>query len=242
MFQEFWPFLFACTLVTSIISAVVGMSGGVILLVIMSLFMPFHLVIPLHGTVQLFSNGIRAWLLRKSVRKDFLIPFLLGIPLGLAPALWIIGEFHYERWAFFFIATLIVYSLFRPKKWPPLKMNPRWFFVHGIIAAFFCLFVGAVGPFLAPFFIRDDLSKEEVVSTKAGMQTFIHLVKIPSFFYLGFSYGQYWPQILILTMAAWIGTKIGIRVLGNLDQRLFEKLFKLFLSLAAIRLYYKVFV
>ena len=234
-------FLFVSALATSVISAVIGMSGGIILLGLMTLFLPLSVVIPLHGTTQLFSNGTRAFLLRSYIKKSFFIPFLLGIPPGIFLSLFLIKEFQNESVPLFLVACLIMYSLMRPKKLPPLRVEKAGFFFLGVVAAFMCLFIGAVGPFLAPFFLRDDVKKEEVISTKAAMQFLIHVVKIPSFIYLGFAYLDYWVPILILMGAAWLGTKWGIHLLKGIPQSLFEKLFKIFLFLAALRLYYKVF-
>ena len=49
--------LIISALITSSISAVIGMGGGIILLGIMAIFIPDgFLVIALHGMIQLFSN------------------------------------------------------------------------------------------------------------------------------------------------------------------------------------------
>jgi hypothetical protein len=45
----------------------------------------------------------------------------------------------------------------------------------------FLVFFGAVGPLIARFFLRSDISKEELVATKAACQWAGHLVKIPLF-------------------------------------------------------------
>lgn len=226
---------------TSVVSAAIGMSGGVVLLSIMTLFFPISIVVPLHGTVQLFSNTMRIWYLRSHVRRDFIIPYLLGVPIGLFPAILLIQRVSFEKIPLFLVATLIFYVVFRPKSFPSLKINPRWFAVHGAIAAFLGLFVGAVDPFLSPFFIRDDLSKEQVVATKAVMQFSVHLTKIPSFLYLGFPYENHGSLIIVLVMAAGLGTRYGVLVLKNLKPEIFNKLFKFFMFLTGLRLYYKIF-
>ena len=217
------------------------MSGGVILLISMTFFFPLGHVVPIHGMVQMFSNGTRVWLLREYVRRDFIVPYLLGLPFGIIPSVLLIKQFPYEALPLFLLATLIMYTLFRPKSFPALKISPKWFFIHGVVAAFLCLFIGAVGPFLAPFFIRDDLPKEQVVATKAAMQLFAHLIKIPSFLYLGFAYQDYFLLIVAMTAAAWLGTKYGVYLLKNLQQNWFDKLFRIFLFMAGLRLYYRVF-
>ena len=233
--------LFTCTLATSLISGVAGMSGGIVLLSLMTVALPLSVVIPLHGAIQLFSNAVRSWLLRQHLRYDFLLPYLLGLPLGLFLSLLFIQRLNYPELLLFMVATLIMYTLFRPKKLPSWKIAPRWFFIHGIAAGLLALMVGAVGPFLAPFFIRDDLSKEEVVATKAGMQTMTHLLKIPSFLYLGFPYQDYLPQMLCLMVAAGLGTHYGVRLLKKINQNLFNRLFRAMLFLAGLWIYYKIF-
>ena len=234
-------FLFVSTFFTSLISSVMGMSGGIILLSLMSFVLPMNVVIPVHGIVQLFSNGARAGLLYKHVRKDFMLPYLLGIPFGIIPSILLIQKFDNRNLPLFLVATLIMYTLFRPKSFPSWKIDSRWFFIHGVVAAFLSLFIGAIGPFLAPFFLRDDLSKEEVVSTKAAMQVLIHVIKIPSFLYLNFSYGEYWPYIVVPIVAAWVGTKYGVGLLKKLKQSLFEKLFRIILLASGLQLYGRVF-
>ena len=240
MSYGFWAFLLICTLCTSLISAVVGASGGVILLGLMTFFLPIGVVIPLHGVIQLFSNGMRVLFLRKHVRRDFLIPYVLGIPFGIVPSILFIQNFDDKILPLFLVATLIMYTLFRPKTLLSWKFNPRWFFFHGIVAAFLGLFIGATGPLLASFLIRDDLDKEELVATKAAMQACIHLVKIPSFLYLSFPYQDYLLPISTFIIAAWIGTQYGVFLLRRLEQSTFEKLFKSMLFIAGLRLYYKI--
>ena len=62
---------FALTFVgfaTSILSAVVGMAGGITLLSVMLLFYDPLVAIPLHGVVQLISNSSRAVIQRRHLR------------------------------------------------------------------------------------------------------------------------------------------------------------------------------
>ena len=56
---------------TSSISAVIGMGGGIILLGIMAIIIPEgYKVIALHGMVQLFSNTTRAYVFKKHIKKN----------------------------------------------------------------------------------------------------------------------------------------------------------------------------
>ena len=56
----FWTLLFGVTIVTSIISGVLGMAGGLVLLAALLVRLDPVVAIPVHGIVQLASNGSRA--------------------------------------------------------------------------------------------------------------------------------------------------------------------------------------
>ena len=62
--------LILSALVTSSISAVLGMGGGIILLGIMAIIIPEgYMVIALHGMIQLFSNTTRTLIFRNHIKK-----------------------------------------------------------------------------------------------------------------------------------------------------------------------------
>ena len=59
--------LAAAAFLTAILSAIVGMAGGITLLSVMLLNLEPLVAIPLHGAVQLVSNGSRAWIQRSHI-------------------------------------------------------------------------------------------------------------------------------------------------------------------------------
>ena len=98
------------------------------------------------------------------------------------------------------------------------------------------IFVGATGPFLAPFFLRDDFDNEEVIATKAVCQTWIHLLKVPAFLALSFDYGPYAPMLAALIAAVIGGTYFGKHLLKLISKERFVFWFQLVLALLAIYL------
>jgi uncharacterized membrane protein YfcA len=54
--------------------------------------------------------------------------------------------------------------------------------------------------------------------------------------FFGVDYLQQWPVLLPLVVAVYFGTRIGKKLLGSLSPDLFKKLFKIALTLIAIRL------
>lgn len=231
--------LTAAAFFTSIISATVGMAGGIVLLSIMTFFLDLSVIVPVHGIVQLVSNTTRTIKLSEHVNTKILIPSIIGLPIGTFIATQIIRSIDNKEVFYFLIAGLIFYVLFKPKKLPPLVI-PFWSFgLLGIIVGILNPLVGATGPFMAPFYLRNDLSKEQIVATKASVQAFGHLLKVPAFLYLGFDYLAYGWMILLMIVGVVIGTQFGVRILKKIDEKTFRMIFKSALFISACRVFYK---
>ena len=77
--------------ITSSISAVLGMGGGIILLGIMAILIPEgYMVIALHGIIQLVSNTTRTYVFRNHLKKDLIKEFSIGVFFGVVLSIIII--------------------------------------------------------------------------------------------------------------------------------------------------------
>jgi uncharacterized membrane protein YfcA len=77
--------LILAAFITSSISAVLGMGGGIILLGIMAIIIPEgYMVIALHDIIQLVSNTTRTYVFRAYLKKDILTEFGIGAIIGLS--------------------------------------------------------------------------------------------------------------------------------------------------------------
>ncbi len=227
---------------TSIVSGIIGMGGGVLLLSIMSFFMVYETLIPIHGVVQLVSNSSRSFYLRKNIRINFLIPFLLGSPFGFIVAYYLIKSIDAPNIYYLFLGLFVTYVVLKPKKMPSFKLKPYQWGILGFFSAIQGSLIGATGPLIAPFFVRDDLSKEEIVATKAAQQILTHALKVPLFLSLGFDYSENLNLILVLSLGALFGTLIGVKILKKVEEKIFRLIFKIMLSLSALRMYYKFYI
>jgi uncharacterized membrane protein YfcA len=237
----FWTLivLFITATLASMVSAVVGMAGGIILLSIMTLFLELSVVVPLHGVVQLASNSVRTLSLSQHIKKPIFFYSLVGMPVGTFLSVQLIQSIENREIFYFLIAALIFYVLFKPKKLPAL-MIPLWGFVPlSFVAGILNPLIGATGPMLAPFFLRDDLKKEEIIATKAAVQMFGHLIKIPAFLFLGFDYQSYWVVTLLMIVGVILGTRYGIYFLKRIEEKSFRLIFRIALFFAALRILYK---
>ena len=232
---------------TSILSAVIGMGGGVPLLGIMAILIPEgYMVVALHGVIQLVGNSTRTAVYRQHVHRSIIRQFSMGvIPWLCCAALIVFGVIQYfditsaSEFKIDFLKPLIgiyiLWFLYLRKK-TELRSDSLFFWMGGL-SGLVTVFIGASGPLIAPFFIDRGLTKENMIATKAACQAVGHLGKMPIFIiFFGVDYMQQWPVLLPLVVAVYFGTRIGKKLLGSLSPDLFKKLFKIALTLIAIRL------
>ena len=224
---------------TSALSGAIGMAGGIMLLVILTFFLPYSILIPFHGLVQLCSNSLRAFLLWRHLHRRIVGYYLLGIPAGGFLAYQLLASIQNREVFLLGIAVVIIYALIRSKQKRPLMIPMPLFSLVGAASGFLSPLIGATGPFLASFFLRDDLTRQEIVATKAMSQTLSHVIKLPIYWQLGFAYDDYaWPLALMI-IGTVVGTKLGTYLLDRISERVFRRLFMGFLILALIRILYK---
>ncbi len=239
--------LISAAFITSIISAIIGMGGGVTLLGIMAIIIPNgYIVVAFHGVIQLVSNVTRTTVYREHVYQPILKKFFIGIIPGLFFAvLFIIGLINYfdfqsaSEFKIDFLKPLIgiyiIWFLYLKKK--KKIQSDRIFLLMGILSGLVTVFIGAAGPLIAPFFIDRNLSKENIVATKAACQAIGHIGKIPIFIYFfDVNYFHHWHVLLPLVISVYFGTRIGKRYLGKLSEKLFSRLFRFVLTLIAFHL------
>ncbi|CAM3736527.1 sulfite exporter TauE/SafE family protein [Vibrio aquimaris] len=224
----------------SVLSSLTGSAGGILMFTGMSIFIPVRPLIAIHASIQIVGNGIRAWLLRREVSVKMCIPFCFGALIGAALTTRLLVELVSDLFALYLLLLLIVYTLFRPKKLPMLKIKDKSFFWVGLAAGSLGIIAGAVDPLLTAFFMRDDLSKESIVANKSIMQLFVHLTKIPAFLYLGFSFSDNAGLIIIFAVAAFLATKLGVFLLTKVNTALFLRLMWWALFISGGQLTYQI--
>lgn len=228
--------------ITAGISAATGMGGGVIFLVGLNQFLTLDKVIPIHGFAQLKNNIVRVFWLRSYLIKSICIPFTIGCILGVLLVTYLLTSLESKLIPYTLILLLVLYSLFKPKKMPELII-PSWgFYPLGLATGILGILIGAVDPLLAPFFLRSDFDRHQVIANKSYFQALIHLAKIPVFIYLGFNYLQYWQLIVLLFLSGMLGTYSGIRVLNKISPKLFVRIFKFILFAVSLKVAYNIYV
>lgn len=211
---------------TSAVSAVLGMAGGISLLAVMTLTLPPSAVVPIHGVVQLGSNATRTVVFLRDVSWPLFARFAPGFVVGILSVvpLWSAARFEFLRGLIGLFLWFFVYSR---RRGLAVRNAPLWSYtVLGLVVGWAAIFVGATGPILAPFFLRDDLRKESIIATKAVCQAWAHLWKIPAFLALSFSYRAHLPLLLALSVAVFLGTLAGRRFLLRMSRKGFVRAFE----------------
>jgi uncharacterized membrane protein YfcA len=210
------------------------------LLAVMLLFEEPLVVIPLHGAVQLVSNGSRAWFLRRHVVRPILWRYsALLIPGGLI-GLALVTRLPPE------LVRALIGGFVLLATWAPrlllLGVDPehtdphrRFIWLGGAIGML-NMAIGATGPLAAPFFLNLGLPRQGLVGTSAACQCVGHLVKIALFGLAGFAFGSWLLPLALLAGAVVAGTWVGTQLLDRVGEGLFVTLYKTLLTLIALRL------
>ncbi len=221
---------------SSTITAVTGIGGGMILIAIMPGFLPAAAIVPVHAVVQLFANSSRALFGWRFLRWEFVLAFIAGSLVGGGIAAGIAREINLE-YTPLFIAAYILFIVWGP----PLKFKrppPGEFVIIGAIQTGLSLLVGATGPMSQAALMARDLKRDALVVSGALMTTFTHLIKVLLFALLGFSFAEFWQLIAGMSLAVIIGALIGTRIRYQVPEVLFRRILKWALTLLALRMIY----
>jgi len=217
------------------------------LLGIMAILIPEgYMAIALHGIIQMVSNGTRTFVFRDHIKKNLISEYLIGALIGLGLSVFIVyGLMHIydvrsaNEIKFDYLKPIIgLYILwYLYLKGPKKKRKNKLFMIVGFIGGLCSIFVGAVGPLIAPFFLRNDLNKENVIANKAACQIITHIGKIPIFIYFfNVNYIEQYTILLPLIISVYVGTTIGKKLLQSITEKIFKMTFKICLTIIAIHL------
>jgi uncharacterized membrane protein YfcA len=163
--------------VTSFISGILGMAGGMILMGVLLALQPLPVAMMLHGITQLASNAWRALIWRRDV--DFRI--FRGYALGALCALAAFALVHLvlsKPMALVMLGVTPFVTLALPEKLHLNVERKGHPFACGVVCSALSLTAGVSGPILDIFFVRSKMNRHRVVATKAATQSLSHILKI----------------------------------------------------------------
>ena len=205
---------------------------------ILASILPIASAMVLHGLIQLTSNGYRAWLNRKDIDWSIVASLFVGNVAAMAVLVFI--AFTPDRITVLLALGLLPYIAWALPKNLALDVSKKPIGIFaGAIVVTTNLLAGVGGPILDVFFQRVQLTRHQVVATKAVAQALGHISKVIFYGGLAAAAGQQdWPEswlLLAAIIASVVGTTLGKRVLDKMqDATFFSWTQRIMLSVGAV--------
>ncbi|MGY6628658.1 MAG: TSUP family transporter [Oceanicaulis sp.] len=209
---------------TAILSAMLGMAGGLVLMGVLALVLPVPAAMVTHGAVQSVSNGWRAVLLRRFILWRTLGFYLAGSALAGLGLLAV--QFALDRAWLLIALGCVPFLVWLPAgRWSLDAARPAHGVAAGCLVTGLNVIAGVSGPLLDVFFQNTGADRRAIVATKAATQVAAHGVKIA--YYVGPAMavsesGLVWLIALALPLSI-AGTTLGARVLAHMSEADFRR-------------------
>lgn len=210
--------------VTSFISGVFGMAGGMLLIGFLLFLVPVPVAMVFHGVIQIAANGWRAWLWRHHIRWRVVLQFGVGAAASLA----VFSFFSFvpdKALVLLMVGLTPFVALSVPQRIAPDVERGGQAFLAGAIGGAMQLVAGITGPLLDIFYVRTGMTRQVNVATKAAAQVLGHLTKVAYFSALiADPAGRDLEQWLVMAYAACfavLGTGLSRGFLDRLSDRQF---------------------
>ena len=210
--------------VTSFISGIFGMAGGMLLIGFLLLLLPVPVAMVFHGVIQIAANSWRSWLWRHHINWSVVLQFGLGAAFSLVvfSSLTFVPSKPLVLMA---VGLTPFVALAVPQRIAPNIERRGQAFVAGAIGGALQLVSGVTGPILDIFYVRTGMTRQVNVSTKAAAQVLGHLTKVIYFGALVTSpAGRDLEQWLVMGFAACfavLGTTLSRGFLDRLSDKQF---------------------
>jgi uncharacterized membrane protein YfcA len=166
----------ATIVVSSFISGVFGMAGGMVLLGVLLVYFDVATAMVLFSIIQLGANGWRTLHWRRFVLWPIFAWYAVGAVLAFAVMRYV--AFVPDKATVYLLLGLLPFAV---EALPaPMRPNIEWRgipLVTGILTTVIQFLAGVGGLFLDIFFQKSRLDRKTTNATKAVTQTFSHLVR-----------------------------------------------------------------
>lgn len=219
---------------TSGMTAISGVGGGIILIGLMPMFMTASIIIPVHGASQLASNASRVWFGRQDLRWEYLKPFMIGALLG-AIIFGIAIRFISLELIPLFIGIYILLMQWS-KTFDKLLKKANNFYLIAFIQMGTAIFVGISGPMQIALLNKKYDDNNVVVTTGAFMASVVHVVKLIVYALMGFSFLEHWRVMVMMIICATLGSWVGVKLRGVIPIKWLKAMLPISLTIIAIKI------
>jgi len=226
--------LVSIVFLTSCLTAVIGLGGGVLLLMLMPGLVPTAAILPLHALTQLASNLSRAGFGWRSIDLRIIPAFTAGALVGSWLGAGIYQDLDVRLLPAFIGITILVFT------WLPLPLVRGGGDIALGLVGFFQtglgMLAGATGPLGAAVLMQRNTQRDWLVVNTAVYMTVNHGLRVMAYFAIGFSYAPWWELLIAMVLAGICGSWLGTRLRGVVPQRDFHQWFRLLVSVLAVRM------
>lgn len=198
--------LLGLSLVASIVAAVAGFGGSVILLPLVVNMFGIKAAVPILTVAQLLGNASRVWFGREAIDWKVVWYFSLGcIPSAVVGAI-MFGFIHADWLKAGLGVFLLLTLIYRHSGLQTSNIRLLHFIILGAVFGWLSAVVGTVGPLVAPFFLDYGLAGSAYIASEAMTAVIMHISK-------GIVYSKY---ALIDRDTFYIGLAMGlVMILGS---------------------------
>ena len=233
MSVEFIVFFAILSFLTSLLTSVFSVGGGLIMLIALAQSFSPATLIPLHGSIQLANNFSRTLVYREFVQWELIKLIVISTMFGALIGIFLFGTLSDDLLLILIASTIIFLT------WAPIDnfirsvMKNDWF--CGLISGFAGIFVGANGPLVTAYLRTKNLPPEVLVANHGAIMIFQHSVRIILFTsFLSFSIQDYILFIFILALTGYAGANLGRRLISNISFDSFNIALKILLTFLSI--------
>jgi uncharacterized membrane protein YfcA len=237
MSVEFIVFFAILSFLTSLLTSIFSLGGGLIMLVALAQSFSPATLIPLHGSIQLANNFSRTLVYSEFFQWKLIKNIVISTMFGAVIGIYLFGTLPENLLVMVIAATILFLT------WAPLDnlilsvMKNDWF--CGFISGFAGIFVGANGPLVTAYLRTKNLSPELLVANHGAIMIFQHGIKIILFVsFFNFMILDYFIFILILALTGYAGAILGRRLISKVPFKSFNIILKVFLTLLAFSLFF----
>lgn len=232
-------------LVALLVAALTLFSGfglGTLLMPAFALFFPLPVAIAATAVVHLANNLFKILLVGRSADRVALLRFALPAALAAFAGAWLLtaleavppilsyavgSQEHRMTPVKLVIGVLIVgFALLELlPRFETLAFDRRHLALGGLLSGFFGGLSGHQGAFRSAFLIKVGLSKEAFIGTGVVAAVIVDAARLLAYgvsFYTAGFFGLdagAWPPVLVATLAAFIGSFLGVRLIGKVTLR-----------------------
>ena len=222
---------------SEIIGTISGFGSSTFFVPAAQFFENFKLVLVLTAILHTFANLSRLWIFRQSLKNQLFmklaVPSVLLTGLGALMTNLVDTEVLQKALG---IGLMIISTAAFLKK-IHLNQNSKWqaTFITAI-SGFLTGFIGTGGALRGAALSLLHIEKEMYVALSSGIDVGGDILRLIIYLKNGFMDWQQWHYIPLLAIAAYLGTRIGKKLLSKINQEHFNKLVAVLIFISGIGL------